>query len=337
MYEFIEIVDEKRRRFSLALPTERGAYAESIATFARRDNNLHQNANTAVLIMDHLRGRGTLIDVGSSIGLVSLPVAVSGSNVVAVELLPENCFYQHLSIIENRLGNLRLFQAAAGAQRGLVGFAGTEAWGHVAPLGTGPAAPMLRLDDIVQLVNRQTRRFVRRPLLIKVDTEGYELPVLRGATAAIAAYDPVFLVECIVVEGREEPSDLHARAVKEFLEESGYHLYLQHGSRLAPRTAADIQEGHVCDFLATRRRYRPGDRIGRFEIGDLSFDQSLAWIGEMTGFELPPHRLHAVGVIARWIAEGRRDPAMLDLGRRLCRDTDDGVARAATRLLPALR
>jgi FkbM family methyltransferase len=336
MYELIEIVDEKRRRFSLALPTERGAYTEVIASLARRNNNLHQNRNIAVLIMDYLRGRGTLIDVGSSIGLVSLPIAVSGSNVVAVELLPENCFYQQLSIIENRLGNLRLFQAAAGDRRGLVGFAGAEAWGHVAPLGTGPVAPMLPLDDIVGLVNRQTRRFVRRPLFVKIDTEGYELPVLRGATRAMAAYDPVFLVECIVAEGRDEPSDRHARAVKEFLEERGYHLYLHRDSRLVPRTAADIQEGHVCDFFATRRRYRPGDRIGRFEIGELSFDQSLAWIGEMAAFELPSHRLHAVGVIARWIAEGRRDPAMFDLGRRLCRDADEAVAQTAGRLLSEL-
>ena len=273
----------------------------------------------------------------ANIGLLSIPAAVYGSRVIAIEPLPENSLYLNLAILENRLGNIILFQLAAGADRGMVALRGSEAWAHVMPMGQGLPAVMMPLDDVVELANLhhhggRSGRFVKAPILIKIDTEGSELAVLKGASKTIARFEPAFIVECIMVEGRNHETDLHSLAVKTYLEENDYQLYLHRDRRLAPRTASDLQEGPVCDFFASRRRYREGERIGRFTIGPLDFAESLAWVTEMAEFRLPEHRLHAVGVIARWIAEGRRSARLRELRQRLLDDPDPAVAEAAARL-----
>jgi FkbM family methyltransferase len=261
-YEAFEIVGERGRKFTIFLPQHKGEFASGVERVFLRNNRYHQAPHVGVLALDYLKGRGTFIDVGANIGLAAIPAAVQGSRVIAVELLPENCLCLNLSILQNRLSNLALFPLAAGAEPGLVGFGGTEAWGHVLPFGDGPPAVMLPLDRVVELANLQRSRrfgeFVKPPLLIKIDTEGYELAVLKGASQLIGRFEPTFIVECIVVEGRDQESDRHSRTVKTFLEEQGYHLYLHRERRLVPRRSSDLQEGHVCDFFASRRRYRDG-------------------------------------------------------------------------------
>ena len=336
MFDVLKIAGEGGHDFSLVLPQTKGEFASIFERLIRRDNRYHQVPHIGVFILDYLKGAGTLIDVGANIGLLSIPAAVYGSRVIAIELLPENSGCLTLAVLENRLNNIALFQLAAGADRGLVGSAGREAWGHVVPAGEGPPAVMMRLDEVVELANLQrggrSGRFVKAPVLIKIDTEGSELAVLKGASDTIARFGPDFIVECIMVEGRDEETERHSRAVKAFLEENSYRLYLHRYGRLAPRAASDLQEGYVCDFFASRRRYREGERIGRFTVGPLDFAESVTWVAEMAEYHLPQHRLHAAGVIARWLAEGRRSAPLDEIGRRLFDDPDPAVAEAAARL-----
>ncbi len=196
---------------------------------------------------------------------------------------------------------------------------------------------MLPLDDIVDLAGLQKGRFVRPPVFIKIDTEGFELPVLNGAQKVIAQWSPVFLVECITIEGRDDSVDLRTFQVKRFLEDSGYHLYLHRGTRLVPRTANDVQEGYVCDLFAAKRKYEPDDSIGRFSVGHLTLAESIAWLAEMAVFPLAPHRMHAAGVLARWIGEGRRAESLLELARALVEDPNPQVAEFAERRLGTLK
>lgn len=322
MHDLIEIDDGNCPPYALAVPREKGAYASWLAS-------LGTTTEIALLALDYLGGGGTLIDVGANIGAIAVPAAAAGSRVAAIELLPENFLYLALSALHNRLGNLRLFQLAAGEARGIVGCAGGEAWGHVTASGQGAPAAMLPLDDILALAALQQPGFIADPVLVKIDTEGHELPVLRGAARTLAAFAPAVIVECIMIEGRDAGPDRNALAVKRFLAERGYHLYLHRGHRLIPRQAEDVQEGHVADYFATRRRYAPGERIGRFTVGPLAPEESLAWIGEMSEWPLAWHRMHAAGVLARWIAEGRDWPGLAERARRLLADPDPEVAAFA--------
>jgi FkbM family methyltransferase len=334
--EVFEVVGSRGRKFSIVLPRTKGKFAAFVQRRLIANNRYDQLLHVGVLTLDYLKGSGTLVDVGANIGLLSIPAAVHGSRVIAIELLPENCLYLNLAILENRLSNIAVFQLAAGADRGLVSFAGSEAWGHVVPTGEGAQAVMMPLDDVVELANQQQggrrARFVKAPVLIKIDTEGYELAVLKGASTTIARFNPDFIVESIMVEGRDDESDRQSLVVKTYLEEMGYCLYLHRDGRLVPRAASDPQEGHVSDFFASRRRYRDGERIGRFTVGPLDFADKLTWVTEEAEFHTPEHRLHAVGVIARWEAEGGRSARLDNLRQRLLDDADPRVAEAAARL-----
>lgn len=339
MYETLQIEGEGRRTFSIVLPRDKGRHAAELAATIRRNSDYHQGPHLGVLVLDYLKGAGTLVDVGANIGLGAIPAAVYGSNVVAIELLAENCFCLTLAALENRLANISVFQMAAGEERRMAGVAGGEAWGHVVQPGNGQSAMMLPLDDIVELADLQrggtAGPFVRRPVLLKIDTEGYELPVLMGASRLIARLDPALVVECAMIEGGDDPTSRRGRALKQHLESSGYHLYLHRGDRLVPRRADDVQEGHVCDILALRKACREGDRIGRFTVARLSVAESARWVGEMVACPTPPHRLHAAGVLARWHAEGRAMAELPALCRRLIDDPDPEVAANAARLLGA--
>jgi hypothetical protein len=136
-----------------------------------------------------------------------------------------------------------------------------------------------------------------------------------------------------MVEGRDSPVDRQTRAVKDWLEAEGYHLYLHRHDRLVPRRAADRQEGHVCDFFAARRYYREGERIGRFRFAPLSFPESLAWVEEMTREVDAIHRQHAIGMLARWAEEGQAEDEVAVLARRLLADPHPQVAAVAAERL----
>jgi FkbM family methyltransferase len=324
--EFIEIDDGNCPAYNLALPIEKGDYTRWVAA-------TRHNSDVAVFVLDYLGGRGTFVDVGANIGTISIPSAVAGSHVIAVELLPANCFYYNLSIMRNELNNVRLYQMAAGKERRLVCFGGTEAWGHIVQDGQGPCSIMLSLDEIVDLTLIQSSEFIKSPMLIKVDTEGYELEVLLGATRLISKFEPAFLIESITIEGRNEYSDKKTCEVKSFLEQNGYHLYLHRGNCLIPRSANDIQEGHVSDYFAVKRRYEEGEQIGRFVVTPLSYEDSVHWVKEMVEYPVIWHRMHAAGVLGRWIKEGRQSPQVLELAQRLLADQEQQVADFASQII----
>lgn len=330
MYDLHKIDDGNCPAFELALPRDKGEYTAWLST-------LTQNTDVALFALDYLGGGGTLIDVGANVGAICTPAAVAGSNVIAVEMLPENFLYLTLTALHNKLANVRLFQLAAGEDRGITHYSGSEAWGHVVSGADGSSATILPLDDIIDLSLMQAPDFVRLPILVKIDTEGHEIHVLRGARRLIESFEPAFFVECIMVEGRNARPDLNTIGVKNFLEENGYHLYLQRGDRLVPRAASDLQEGHVADFFASKRKYKQGERIGRFTVAVLEFEEAIDWIEEMVEFPVAWHRMHAAGVLAHWIAEGRTSSRFAGLLRRLIEDQNPDVAAFSRAMVAQVR
>lgn len=328
MSEFLEIDDGNCPPFSLALPDQKSGYHRWLIETGIC-------TEVAVFALDYLCGRGTLIDVGANIGAISTPVAVAGSRVVSIEMIPEHCLYLSQTVLRNRLRKLRLFQLAVSDDRGMAGFEATPENGFVRPEGGRPAMK-LPLDDVIELLQLQERRFIRPPLLIKIDTEGHELFVLRGAERLTERFSPAFFFESVMIEGRHDTPDDRAVEVKRLLEQRGYHLYLHRHNILIPRKSSDVQEGFVSDYFASKRKYRPGSRIGRHRVASIAFNESLSWIKEMIDYPFHMHRMHAAGVIARWLADGIEHPLLSTYARQL-RDHDDArVAEYAHHILSGL-
>lgn len=240
-----------------------------------------------------LRGRGSFVDIGANIGTVCVPVALSGSRTLAIELLPENCLRLLLAVRANGLSSMRVLQCAATSVDGLVNFGGHEAGGHVTERSDRQAVG-LTLDTIVALTELAEPAFLQTPLLVKIDVEGHESEVLKGSAETIRERRPLVVFESI--EPADAPPGL-SREAKVLLVDYGYEFFAIRTDVLAPRGVTDVQESLVTDFLAVpseTRDWCPAD----YAVRPLTEEESVAWLLE-TSTASDLHRRHAESALAR--------------------------------------
>jgi FkbM family methyltransferase len=140
---------------------------------------------------------GVAVDVGANIGLhtCSFAAAVPQGRVWAFEPLEENRGHLDRNLVANGLDNVEVVAAAAGSATALLDLAVPErhAGGTTAAarIGGGPGwrvvdtVPGVRVDDVV----------TGRVDLIKIDVQGFEVPVLAGCEKTIARCRPVIVCE----------------------------------------------------------------------------------------------------------------------------------------------
>lgn len=129
---------------------------------------------------------GTIIDVGASDGVWSLR---------AQRRFPESCFVLFEPLAERRAALARLARnrgfhvvtAAAGAAAGTIAFAvdpGLDGSGVAAPNANNIRnVPVETIDEVI------AQRGLKGPFLLKLDTHGFEIPILLGAAAVLRATD----------------------------------------------------------------------------------------------------------------------------------------------------
>ncbi|MGC1677206.1 MAG: FkbM family methyltransferase [Candidatus Binataceae bacterium] len=149
-------------------------------------------------VMSYTRGGDTIAEVGASIGIYTLALAsrvgVDG-RVVAFEPDPESAAELKANVAINGWQHrIRIMRAVVGESSGEVSFAcGRGMESRVASIANSSYAslrvPMVTLDSVFP---------DSRVDLLKIDVEGYEEPVLRGAQSLLA--DRARRPRAIVVE-----------------------------------------------------------------------------------------------------------------------------------------
>ena len=150
------------------------------------------------LLADQLfpEGRGSFLDIGANIGLVSIPLAKRrGVRCLAFEPEPRNFHWLERNIARHGVAslfttfNLALHSEATrlGFELSASNFGDHRVRGAAPPEGeqerTRIEVPAARLDDLVQLEE------FPRPIVAKLDTQGAELRVLRGAERSLPHID----------------------------------------------------------------------------------------------------------------------------------------------------
>jgi FkbM family methyltransferase len=131
-------------------------------------------------------------DIGANVGsytlLAARLVGPSGA-VVSVEPLPENLRYLERHVEINGLHNVRIIPAAATDRVGTLRFQGTSdrVTSHIAPDGD-VIVDGTTVDALVANPD------LRAPDFLKIDVEGAEAGVLRGATETLAAHRPTIFL-----------------------------------------------------------------------------------------------------------------------------------------------
>jgi FkbM family methyltransferase len=148
------------------------------------------------------------IDVGGHVGLWSFYLAKRFERVEAFEPMPPHreCFAENI-----KAPNVNLHACALGSTEGvarLTTYAGNSGHSHIAE-GGEIVASMRPLDNF----------FFEDLGFLKIDTEGYELEVLRGAVETLKRCRPVIIVEQKAGNGSRYGYD--DRAALPFLHELG--------------------------------------------------------------------------------------------------------------------
>jgi FkbM family methyltransferase len=161
----------------------------------------------------------TLIDVGANIGAIALPFAKARPawKVVAIEAHRGLCNLLATNTFNNRLYNVEPFHAAAGPEMRFVDFPAPPL-SHAANYGTlsltriGRQTEPIRMFPLDHLAPRTTA-------LVKIDVEGFEPEVLKGATGLLAAKRAIWLAEA---GGKTQ--EANQSVVQTFLD-AGYQVF----------------------------------------------------------------------------------------------------------------
>ena len=200
---------------------------------------------------------GTLLDVGAHEGGFTLPLAaLPGSRVLAFEPLPES--FARLRAAAGGLAHVTLRQEALGDATGeavlrlpVVDGVPNAQWASLAKRYDGHGAHVGERQVTVPL--RRLDEFGLDDLTaVKLDAEGAEYEVLRGAVATLRRCRPVLSIE---IEERHRPGSTWA--VPAFLDALGYDAFWEHWGEWRPMAGFD---------RATMQRASPNPAV--FEASD---------------------------------------------------------------------
>ena len=135
---------------------------------------------------------GSALDIGAHVGAVSVYLSRKFEQVFAFEAVPSTFEYLRRNTAE--LANVTALNVAAGPAAGEVYFSHYPRHGQLSHVDGGIAVEKTsRIGPVpVQTIDSMNLADVS---FIKIDTEGFELPVIEGAVETIKRCRPLILVE----------------------------------------------------------------------------------------------------------------------------------------------
>lgn len=184
--------------------------------------------NDMAFLLHFLRKTDLFIDIGANIGSYSI---LAGAHIEADTLSfePVPTTFQHLlnNIYINRAGNIiKAHNVALGSKDDTINFTSAlDTVNHVAVQDSENTiqVTLTRLDKVLENVNHN------RPILMKIDVEGFETEVIKGATDTLANKN----VKAIIIElnGSGARYNFDERNIHETLMSIGFLPYAYEPSK----------------------------------------------------------------------------------------------------------
>jgi FkbM family methyltransferase len=237
-------------------------------------NGTHE-PNEMAFMTRVLRSGDDFVDVGANVGIYSTILGRAGARVIAFEPDSNTRRVLEANLAANcLLGGGRALPYALADWDGIGRFSsGQDVGSHLeTEMGqqTSVAVSVARLDSLVAtgIVDLYSPPAL---LFMKIDAEGADLKVLRGATSVVTAHTPVILVE--VWEG--------GNAIRSYLEGLGYRVYHYSESRRYLGEYPKTFSGQT-NFIALHPRHLEQILSRLSQSGDVAMlrPQIVRWSGE---------------------------------------------------------
>ena len=131
---------------------------------------------------------GICFDIGANVGLYTLLFSKYSKFVYAFEPLPRNISYLYRTLALNNAVNVLVVPYAVSEENGFAWFQEGEhtSEGKLDKKGTQPVA-VISLDYFIEKIKKY-------PQILKIDVEGAELDVLKGANNLLSNQKPIILL-----------------------------------------------------------------------------------------------------------------------------------------------
>ena len=197
--------------------------------------------------------RGTVVyDIGAFHGMLTLWFAPQAERVVSYEPVAQNRarLLENLSL--NGIRNVTVRDVALGSSVGAASmrFDPLMPGGSKVMVDENAPGTYVRVTTLDQDIEE---RKLPAPTFVKIDVEGFELDVLRGAAQTLARERPSVFVEIHgeTLAGKQR----NAAAVVQFLREAGYGTihHIESASVVRPGNSDAAAQGHLyCEGTASR-------------------------------------------------------------------------------------
>lgn len=231
------------------LPTYETLFGFAITADPGIDTS-RQASGEANLFLDAAKAADVVVDVGANVGFFTLLAATNHVAVVAVEPNAANVeiLLRNLQRAWSSLDvTVEVYPVALGAEPGVQTIYGTgqgasllQGWGGIRAT-YGRRTPVTTIDRLL------ADRLAGKATLIKLDVEGYEFEVLRGAERTLCLEpSPTWIVEHGLTENFPGGRNPHFRGVFELFWSAGYAAHTVEGALVAESDVDGwIQQGKV--------------------------------------------------------------------------------------------
>lgn len=200
-------------RASRRFPTGISPYGFSCTGPAGMHDGTFEPA-AAAFIHARLQHAGVFVDIGANVGYFACLARHAGRTVVAVEPAQRNLELLFRNLAGNGWSDVEIYPLGLGPAPGLATLYGDGTSASLVRRWAGVSEAWQRTIPVSTLDTLLGSRFAAESLLIKIDVEGFEYDVLRGAALTLARVPaPVWLVEICFDEnfgGRINPHFLDA-------------------------------------------------------------------------------------------------------------------------------
>jgi len=179
------------------------------------------------LIQRHIKECDLFIDVGANIGYYTCLAAVAGKPVIAFEPQPRNLKNLAENVRLNSFKSVEVFPVALGAEAGVADLYGSSGPSASLLPGWGGAAPSYKQPVFVNTMDSLVgQRIEGKRVFIKMDVEGFEYQVLRGARKVLMNEPkPTWLVEVCLDEAHPDGANRDYEKTLGLFFDAGYRVF----------------------------------------------------------------------------------------------------------------